>query len=167
VVPAKRSAGVLLFRQVPAGVEVLLGHMGGPFWARKDAGAWTIVKGEYEPPEEPEAAARREFTEELGLPAPPGEYVALGEVRQSGGKTVTAWAVAGDVDPATVVPGTFEMEWPPRSGRRETFPELDRVAWFGLAAAAEKIVGGQRAFLDRLAEHLADLDHADRGPGVG
>jgi predicted NUDIX family NTP pyrophosphohydrolase len=167
VVPAKRSAGILLFRRVPAGVEVLLGHMGGPFWARKDAGAWTIVKGEYEPPEEPEAAARREFTEELGLPAPSGEYLSLGEVRQSGGKTVTAWAVAGDLDPATIVPGTFELEWPPRSGKRQTFPELDRVAWFGLAAAAEKIVGGQRAFLERLAEHLADLDHADRGPGVG
>jgi predicted NUDIX family NTP pyrophosphohydrolase len=166
-VPAKRSAGILLFRQVPAGVEVLLGHMGGPFWAKKDAGAWTVVKGEYEPPEEPAVAARREFTEELGLPAPEGEYVELGEVRQSGGKTVTVWAVAGELDPATVVPGTFEMEWPPRSGRRQTFPELDRVEWFALADAAEKIVKGQRAFLDRLVEHLPDLDHADGGPGVG
>jgi predicted NUDIX family NTP pyrophosphohydrolase len=166
-VPGKRSAGILLFRQTSAGVEVLLGHMGGPFWAKKDDKAWTVVKGEYEPPEEPEAAARREFTEELGLPAPQGEYTGLGEVRQSGGKTVTVWAVAGELDPAAIVPGTFEMEWPPRSGKRQTFPELDRVAWFGLHQAAEKIVGGQRAFLERLAEHLADLDHADRGPGVG
>ena len=165
--PAKRSAGILLFRQVPGGVEVLLGHLGGPFWARKDARAWTIVKGEYEPPEQARAAARREFTEELGLPAPEGEYVELGEVRQSGGKTVTVWAVAGELDPARVVPGTFEMEWPPRSGKRQTFPELDRVAWLAPAEAAEKIVGGQRPFLERLAEHLADLDHADGGPGVG
>lgn len=164
---AKRSAGILLFRQAPGGAEVLLGHMGGPFWARKDAGAWTVVKGEYEPPEEPADAARREFTEELGLPAPDGEYVALGEVRQSGGKTVTVWAVAGDLDPAAVVPGTFEMEWPPRSGKRQTFPELDRVSWFAPAEAAEKIVGGQRPFLERLTEHLADLDHAGGGPGVG
>jgi predicted NUDIX family NTP pyrophosphohydrolase len=155
-----------VFRQVPDGVEVLLGHMGGPFWARKDAGAWTVVKGEYEPPEEPAAAARREFTEELGLPAPSGDYVALGDVRQSGGKTVTVWAVAGDLDPASVVPGTFEMEWPPRSGKMRSFPELDRVAWFPLAAAAAKIVGGQRPFLERLAGHLADLDHADGGPGM-
>ncbi|MGH3762184.1 NUDIX domain-containing protein [Actinophytocola sp.] len=165
--PGKRSAGILLFRRVPDGVEVLLGHLGGPFWAKKDAGAWTVVKGEYEPPEEPEAAARREFTEELGLPAPAGPYVGLGEVRQSGGKTVTVWAVAGELDPAAVVPGTFELEWPPRSGRMRTFPELDRVAWFSLADAAEKILGGQRAFLERLAEYLADLDHADRGPGMG
>jgi predicted NUDIX family NTP pyrophosphohydrolase len=166
-VAAKRSAGILLFRQVPGGTEVLLGHMGGPFWARKDAGAWTVVKGEYEPPEEPRDAARREFTEELGLPAPDGDYVALGEVKQSGGKIVTVWAVAGDLDPAAVVPGTFEMEWPPRSGKRQTFPELDRVAWFAPGEAAAKIVGGQRPFLERLAEHLADLDHADGGPGVG
>jgi predicted NUDIX family NTP pyrophosphohydrolase len=166
-VPGRTSAGILLYRQVAGGAEVLLGHMGGPFWARKDAGAWTVVKGEYEAPEEPRDAARREFTEELGLPAPAGEYVDLGEVRQSSGKKVTVWAVAGELDPAEVVPGTFEMEWPPRSGRRQEFPELDRVSWFGLPAAAEKIVGGQRAFLDRLAEHLADLDHPAGGPRVG
>jgi predicted NUDIX family NTP pyrophosphohydrolase len=154
----------MVFRRVPTGVEVLLGHMGGPFWARKDAGAWTVVKGEYEPPEEPAAAARREFTEELGLPAPEGDYVDLGSVRQSGGKTVTVWAVAGDVDPASVVPGTFEMEWPPKSGQLRTFPELDRVSWFAVADAAERIVGGQRPFLERLAEHLADLDRAGGDP---
>ena len=153
-VPAKRSAGILLFRQVSSGVEVLLGHMGGPFWAKKDAGAWTVVKGEYEADEEPADAARREFAEELGLPAPEGDYVDLGTVRQSGGKTVTVWAVAGDLDPAAVVPGTFEMEWPPRSGKFREFPELDRVAWFGLAEASDKIVKGQLAFLERLAERL-------------
>jgi predicted NUDIX family NTP pyrophosphohydrolase len=153
-VPAKRSAGLLLFRRADTGVEVLLGHMGGPFWARKDAGAWTMPKGEYEPDEEPLAAARREFTEELGLPVPPGEPVELGEVRQSGGKTVTAWALAGDLDPAEVVPGTFELEWPPRSGTKREFPELDRVAWVPLDEAAAKIVGAQRAFLERLARLL-------------
>jgi predicted NUDIX family NTP pyrophosphohydrolase len=151
-VPAKRSAGILLFRRAESGVEVLLGHMGGPFWARKDEGAWTLPKGEYEPDEEPEAAARREFTEELGLPVPAGDLVELGTVRQSGGKTVTAWALAADLDPAAAVPGTFEMEWPPRSGRKQEFPELDRIAWFPLDEAARKIVVGQRPFLDRLAE---------------
>ena len=163
----KRSAGILLFRRADGGPEVLLGHMGGPLWAKKDTAAWSVVKGEYQPGEEPEDAARREFTEELGLSAPDGDYVALGEVKQSGGKVVTVWAVAGELDPATIVPGTFEMEWPPRSGKRQTFPELDRVAWFDLDTARDKLVKGQRAFLDRLAGHLADLDHADRGPGVG
>ena len=120
--------------------EVLLGHMGGPFWAKKDAGGWSVPKGEYESDETPEAAARREFQEELGLPAPEGEYLPLGEVKQSGGKVVTVWAVEGDLDPAQVVPGTFEMEWPPRSGRTQEFPEVDRVAWFGLAEAEEKLL---------------------------
>ncbi|GAB3462040.1 NUDIX domain-containing protein [Actinophytocola sediminis] len=143
-----------MYRRSATGVEVLLGHMGGPFWARKDAAAWTLPKGEYEPDEEPAAAARREFTEELGLPVPPGELVPLGEVRQSGGKTVTAWALAGDLDPAEVVAGTFELEWPPKSGRVQEFPELDRVAWFPLELAAEKILRGQLPFLDRLATTL-------------
>ncbi|HEY3480202.1 MAG TPA: NUDIX domain-containing protein [Streptomyces sp.] len=129
---------------------MLLGHIGGPFWAKKDAAAWSLPKGELEPDEEPEAAARREFEEELGLPAPAGEYVPLGEVKQSGGKVVTAWAVAGDLDPAAVVPGTFSMEWPPRSGRQQEFPEVDRVAWFSLDVAREKLLKGQLPFLDRL-----------------
>ena len=149
---AKRSAGILLYRRSAGGVEVLLGHMGGPFWARKDAGAWSIPKGECEPDEEPLAAARREFQEELGLPVPDGELVELGEVRQSGGKVVTAWALAGDLDPAAVVPGTFEMEWPRGSGKLKEFAEIDRAEWFGLAAAEEKIVAGQRPLLGRLAE---------------
>ncbi|MEU4468130.1 NUDIX domain-containing protein [Streptomyces sp. NPDC024017] len=149
----KRSAGLLLFRPAGHGLEVLLGHMGGPFFARRDAGAWTVVKGEYEPDEPAWAAARREFQEELGLPPPDGEAIDLGEVRQTNGKIVTAWAVRADLDPATITPGTFRMEWPPRSGRHQEFPELDRVAWFGLDRARAVIVRAQAAFLDRLAEH--------------
>ncbi|WP_328559171.1 NUDIX domain-containing protein [Streptomyces coelicoflavus] len=150
----RRSAGLLLHRRGPGGErQVLLGHMGGPFYTRRDAGAWTVPKGEYDPAEPAWVAARREFEEELGLPPPEGEAVPLGEVRQAGGKAVTVWAVAADLDPATVVPGTFRMEWPPRSGRTEEFPELDRVAWFALDRAREVIVKAQAAFLDRLAEH--------------
>jgi predicted NUDIX family NTP pyrophosphohydrolase len=130
--------------------------MGGPLWARRDAGAWSVPKGEYGSDEPAEAAARREFLEELGLPAPGGEAVALGEVRQSGGKVVTAWAVEGDLDPATIVPGTFEMEWPRGSGRIREFPEIDRVAWFPLDLARQRIIAGQRPFLDRLAEAVGD-----------
>ncbi|GAB3132529.1 NUDIX domain-containing protein [Amycolatopsis sp. NPDC004378] len=150
----KRSAGLLLHRGRGEDVEVLLGHMGGPFWAKKDAAAWSLPKGELEPDEEPEAAARREFEEELGLPAPSGEYVPLGEVKQSG-KTVTAWAVEADLDPASVVPGTFTMEWPPRSGKQQEFPEMDRVEWFSLEVAREKLVKGQLVFLDRLLASVA------------
>ncbi|HWC81058.1 MAG TPA: NUDIX domain-containing protein [Pseudonocardiaceae bacterium] len=151
----KHSAGVVLFRSTGDELEVLLGHMGGPFWARKDEAAWSVPKGEYQPDEETaEQAARREFTEELGLPVPEGELRPLGEVKQSG-KTITAWALAADLDPDTVVPGTFDLEWPPRSGNIRQFPELDRVAWFDLAQAREKLVKGQRPFLDRIAELLA------------
>jgi predicted NUDIX family NTP pyrophosphohydrolase len=146
----RRSAGILLWRTGPHGPEVLLGHMGGPFWARRDAGSWTIPKGEYEPDDDPLASACREFAEEIGCPVPATEFVDLGEVRQSGGKVVRAWAAAGDLDPATAVSNTFELEWPPRSGRRQSFPELDRVGWFDLATAATKIVVAQREFLDRL-----------------
>ena len=147
----KRSAGILLFRRVGGTVEVLLGHMGGPFWADRDAGGWSIPKGEYDSDEQPLDAARREFQEELGLPAPDVE---LGAIRQSSGKIVTVWAGESDFDPDRIVPGTFEMEWPRGSGRRQEFPELDRVAWFGLDAAKAKLVSGQRAFIDRLAEIL-------------
>ncbi|MFJ6563241.1 NUDIX domain-containing protein [Streptomyces sp. NPDC091412] len=149
----RRSAGLLLYRRSGDGLEVLLGHMGGPFFARREAGAWTVPKGEYDPEEPAWEAARREFREELGLPPPGGEAVPLGEVRQTSGKTVTAWAIEGDLDPAAIVPGTFTMEWPPRSGRTQEFPELDRVAWLGLDRAREVIVTAQTAFLDRLAEH--------------
>ncbi|KAF2781536.1 MULTISPECIES: NUDIX domain-containing protein [unclassified Streptomyces] len=150
----RRSAGLLLHRRGPGGeLQVLLGHMGGPFYTRRDAGAWTVPKGEYDPAEPAWEAARREFEEELGLPPPEGGAVPLGEVRQAGGKLVTVWAVEADLDPAAVVPGTFTMEWPPRSGRTGEFPELDRVAWFALDRAREVIVKAQTAFLDRLAEH--------------
>ncbi|MFD8896591.1 NUDIX domain-containing protein [Streptomyces ardesiacus] len=150
----RRSAGLLLHRRGPdGGLQVLLGHMGGPYYARRDAGAWTVPKGEYDPAEPAWEAARREFREELGLAPPEGEAVALGEVRQAGGKTVAVWAVAADLDPAAVVPGTFRMEWPPKSGRTEEFPELDRVAWFPLDRAREVIVKAQAAFLDRFTEH--------------
>ncbi|MFJ8929714.1 NUDIX domain-containing protein [Streptomyces sp. NPDC102364] len=151
----KRSAGLLLFRRASGGVEVLLGHMGGPFWARKDAGAWGVPKGEYEQGETPWEAARREFQEELGLPPPEGTALPLGETVQSGGKHVTVWAVEADPDPAEMVPGTFTMEWPRGSGRTAEFPELDRVAWFGLAPARERIVKAQAVFLDRLAAQLS------------
>lgn len=153
---ARRSAGLLVYRQGSGGLQVLLGHMGGPLWARRDQGAWTLPKGEYdEAAEDALAAARREFTEELGLPVPAGAVLDLGEVRQGGGKRVTAFAVAGDLDPALVVPGTFEMVWPPRSGRMQSFPELDRVQWWGVSEAAGKLVTAQREFLDRLVASLA------------
>jgi len=155
-VAAKRSAGILLFRRSGSQTEVLLGHMGGPLWARRDARGWTIPKGEYEPDEQPEAAARREFTEELGLPVPAGELVELGEIRQSGGKTVTGWAIEADLDPDAVVAGTFQLEWPKGSGQLREFPELDRVAWLDLDTAQDKIVAAQATFLDRLAAHLRD-----------
>lgn len=150
----KTSAGLLLFRHADDGLEVLLGHMGGPFFARRDAGAWTVPKGEYVLDEESAwDAARREFQEELGLPPPDGEAVPLGEIKQSNGKVVTVWAMEADLDPATVVPGTFRMEWPPKSGQEQEFPELDRVEWFGLDRARAVIVKAQATFLDRLAEH--------------
>ncbi|MEW1774514.1 NUDIX domain-containing protein [Streptomyces sp. NPDC086777] len=149
----RRSAGLLLFRRTGEGLEVLLGHMGGPFFAKKDAGAWTVPKGEYEPDEPAWDAARREFREELGLAPPDGEAIGLGEVRQTNGKIVTAWAIEADLDPDTIEPGTFVMEWPPRSGRIQEFPELDRVAWLSPDRAREVIVKAQAAFLDRLAEH--------------
>src|SRR5262249_3805829 len=152
---AERSAGILLYRRSGLRVEVLLGHMGGPFWARKDAGAWSLPKGLYEPDEDPLDAARREFTEELGLPAPAGTLVELGAARQSSGKVVTVGAVEGDLDPAAGVPGTFTWGWPRGSGRLREFPEVDRADWFGLDDARDKLVSGQRVFLDRLAELLA------------
>jgi predicted NUDIX family NTP pyrophosphohydrolase len=146
---AKLSAGVLVHRQISGAVEILLVHPGGPFWRSKDAGAWSIPKGEYDENEDPEAAARREFSEETGWVLA-GDLVPLGAVRQSGGKTVTAFAVEGDFDVSTLRSNTFELEWPPRSGRKQAFPEVDRAAWFGLAEASRKIIVGQRPFLERL-----------------
>jgi predicted NUDIX family NTP pyrophosphohydrolase len=148
---ARTSAGLLLYRRRGEGIEVLLAHMGGPFWARKDEAAWSIVKGEYTEDEDAYAAARREFLEETGLEPPGGTAVPLGDIRQSGGKLVVAWALEGDLDPQAIVPGTFLLEWPPRSGREQEFPEIDRVDWFDPATARTKIVRAQTVFLDRLA----------------
>ncbi|WP_227999194.1 NUDIX domain-containing protein [Nocardia australiensis] len=154
----KFSAGIVLFRRTSGDTEVLIGHMGGPFWARKDNEAWSIPKGEFDPEQETaRAAAQREFTEELGLPVPPGEWLPLGEVRYGSGKSgkeLAVWAIEADLDPAAVVPGTFELEWPPKSGRRTSFPEIDRAAWFDLATAHDKLGAGQRPLLARLAERL-------------
>jgi predicted NUDIX family NTP pyrophosphohydrolase len=146
------SAGLVVFREREGALQVLLAHMGGPYWARKDAGAWSIPKGELEEGEDPLAGARREYGEELGQPPPDGAVIELGEVRQRGGKRVVAFAVEGDFDPAQLRPGTFELEWPPRSGHRQAFPEVDRVAWFDLATATDKLVRGQLPLLDRLAD---------------
>jgi len=146
----RRSAGILLHRRGAAGVEVLLVHPGGPFWAKKDAGAWSIPKGEHEEGEDAQACALREFEEETGSAPAPGELSDLGTVRQKSGKVVQAWALAGDLDPETLRSNTFEVEWPPRSGRRQAFPEVDRAAWFTLDIAREKINPAQAAFLDRL-----------------
>ena len=151
---ARRSAGILLYRVARGEPEVLLVHPGGPFWARKDAGAWSIPKGEYEDGENPQACALREFEEELGVGLPPGELAELGSVKQKGGKVVTAWAAEGDLDADSVRSNTFTMEWPPRSGRTAEFPEIDRAGWFGIETAREKLVPAQAELLDRLLERL-------------
>ncbi len=151
---AARSAGILVYRRRAEAVEVLLVHPGGPFWARRDAGAWSIPKGEHTGAEEPEAAARREFAEETGWPLS-GAVLPLGDVRQKAGKTVTAFAAEGDFDAGTLASNRFEMEWPPRSGRMQSFPEVDRAGWFSVAEAREKLVEGQRPLLDRLLAALA------------
>jgi predicted NUDIX family NTP pyrophosphohydrolase len=150
---AKQSSGLLLFRESGGQLEVLLVHAGGPFWAKKDDGAWSIPKGEFTDGEDPLAAARREFKEELGV-AVDGEFISVGAVKQSGGKVVHAWAVRGDFDVSRHKSNTFSIEWPPRSGRRQEFPEVDRAEWFGLEAARTKILKGQAGFLDRLMGRL-------------
>ena len=148
---AAKSAGILLYKREGGTLKVLLVHPGGPFWARKDAGAWSIPKGEYVEGEDPEAAARREFEEELGI-ALEADLQPLGETVQPSRKRVIAFAAEGDLDVAAIRSNTFEIEWPPRSGRKKSFPEVDRAGWFTLEEAREKILSGQRAFLDRLAE---------------
>jgi predicted NUDIX family NTP pyrophosphohydrolase len=149
----RTSAGILMYRQRDGALEVLLVHPGGPVWARRDQGAWSIPKGEYEEGEEPLAAARREFAEELGSPVPDGETTDLGEIRQKSGKRVRAWAIAGDLDAEPIQSNMFTMEWPPRSGQLREFPEVDRAQWFDLAQARERINPAQVALLDRL-EHI-------------
>jgi len=149
----KRSAGVLLFRRKGPQIEVLLAHPGGPFWKNKDEGVWSIPKGEYGENESPLTAAKRELAEETGL-KPLGEFLPLGEIRQAGGKVVTAWAVEGNFDAATMHSNTFSMPWPPGSGKLQQFPEIDRAEWFSLEVARDKIIKGQVELLERLAAHL-------------
>jgi predicted NUDIX family NTP pyrophosphohydrolase len=151
---ARKSAGIVLYRSGVAGIEVLLVHPGGPFWAKQDAGAWSIPKGEYEDGEDPLACALREFEEETGTRLGSDDLVELGSVRQKSGKQVTAWAVAGDLDAEAVRSNTFVMEWPPRSGRQAEFPEIDRAQWFGVDVAREKLVSAQAELLDRLLQRV-------------
>jgi predicted NUDIX family NTP pyrophosphohydrolase len=146
----RTSAGIVLWRERAGRLEVLLGHPGGPYFAGKDAGHWTVLKGEADPGEDLPAVARREFEEETGYEPPDGPMIELGDIRQRSGKRVLAWAVEGDLDAETAVSNSFEMEWPPRSGRIREFPEIDRVAWFDLDEARVKIKPAQAPFLDRL-----------------
>jgi len=148
-----QSAGLLLFRQRDKKVQVLLAHPGGPFWSRKDQGVWTIPKGLIGPSESLLSAAQREFAEETGY-RPGGEAIPLGSAKQPGGKVVHVWAIEEDWDPADLQSNTFEMEWPPGTGRLQSFPEIDRASWFGIAEARLKVLNGQAAFLDHLLETL-------------
>lgn len=152
-----RSAGIVMYRGRGAQLRLLLVHPGGPFWAKKDQGAWSIPKGEYAAGEDPLAVARREFEEELGSPPPPNASIQLGELVQPSRKVVTAFAVEGDFDPSTLRSNLFEMEWPRGSGRMQSFPEVNRAEWFTLDAAREKILSGQRPFIDRLLARIGDL----------
>ncbi|MGQ0810698.1 MAG: NUDIX domain-containing protein [Nitrospiraceae bacterium] len=150
----KRSAGIVLYRMRGGALQVFLVHPGGPFWRNKDEGTWSIPKGEFEEGDDPLAAARREFQEETGVEVS-GEFRALSPLKQPSGKVVYAWAVEGDCDPANIVSNTFSMEWPPRSGKQQAFPEVDRAEWFSLSQAHSKLLPGQRGFL----EQLQRLDH--------
>lgn len=152
----KRSAGVLLYRRGGEGVEVLLVHPGGPFWAKKDLGAWSIPKGEYEHGDDPLETALRELEEETGHRLDATDLLELGEVRQRGGKILTAWAAPGDLDAGAITSNTFTMEWPPRSGKLREYPEVDRAGWFGLAAARQKVLAAQAELIDRLLSALAE-----------
>ena len=151
---AKRSAGLLMFRGQGSDLQVFLVHPGGPFWQKKDLGAWMLPKGEYGDREDPWTAAKREFEEETGT-RPAGEFIPLGEVQQTGGKTVVAWAFEGDLDPAKLKSNSFRMEWPPKSGQTREFPEVDRGEWFPLPAARQKILPSQLPFLDRLQKMIS------------
>ncbi|MGB7438980.1 MAG: NUDIX domain-containing protein [Candidatus Acidiferrum sp.] len=149
----KLSAGILLFRKCDSAVQVLLVHPGGPFWKNKDAGSWSIPKGEYNESEDPLTAAKREFQEETGIEIH-GEFISLDKLKQPGGKIVSAWAVQGDCSPIAIRSNTFSIEWPPKSGRKQEFPEIDRADWFTLPDARKQLLKGQQAFLDRLIAHI-------------
>jgi predicted NUDIX family NTP pyrophosphohydrolase len=150
----KLSAGILMFRKAGTTLEVFLVHPGGPFWRNKDAGAWSIPKGEYNEGDDPLEAAKREFREETGASVE-GDFLPLGQVKQAGGKIVTAWAIEGQRSPDAIRSNTFSMEWPPKSGRQQEFPEVDRAAWFSVENAKERIFKGQLEFLNRLATQVA------------
>ncbi len=150
----KTSAGILLYRRGEAGLEVLIGHMGGPFWERKDAGAWSIPKGEMQEGENTLAVAKREFEEELGSPPPEEPYLELGEVRQASGKRVIVFAAQGNLDTASVRSNNFELEWPRGSGQIQEFPEIDRAAWLSIAQARERLIPAQASFVERLEQAL-------------
>lgn len=152
----QQSAGLLLYRKQESGLEVFLVHPGGPFWAKKDSGSWSIPKGEFQE-EDSLLAAKREFYEETGLPAPRGQYLPLTRIKQKGGKTIHAWAVAGQIDAGQIRSNSFEMEWPPRSGKWQTFPEVDRGTWFSVEEALEKINPGQAGLIRELVEKLEEL----------
>lgn len=158
---AKLSAGILLYRQNSGSIEVLIGHPGGPFWARKDAGSWSIPKGEYDTHEDPWVAAQREFAEEIGCPVPHGSPVAFDPVKQPGGKILTIFALEGDIDISAAHSNTFVLEWPKGSGILREYPELDRVAWLSVEQARSKLLRGQVSLLDRLLERI----HNDQGFG--
>ena len=151
----KLSAGILMYRRSARGIELLLAHPGGPFWAHKDQGAWSIPKGEYGEDEDPLAAAKREFAEELGSALPARPLLKLGAIKQPSQKVITAFAVEGDFDPATLASNRFELEWPPKSGRKQSFAEIDSARWFAPEEAREKILPGQAPFIDRLPEYLS------------
>jgi len=154
----KKSAGIFMYRFREMKLQVFLVHPGGPFWSRKDKAAWSIPKGEFDDLEAPLEAAKREFQEETGISVT-GDFIDLGEVKQPGRKIIYVWAVEGDCDPAAIKSNTFEMQWPPKSGKYKSFPEVDRAGWFSLGAAREKLHKGQVVLIDRLAEKLGvDLD---------
>ena len=150
----KHSAGIIVFRQTGTEPEVLLGHMGAPWWAKKETGAWSIPKGEIEEGENPLETAKREFGEELGLDLPEGDFIQLGSIEQPNNKTVSAWAIEADIDASNIKSNTFNAEWPPKSGQVQEFPEIDQAGWFSLPEAAEKAVKGQGQLFERLAEHI-------------
>lgn len=160
---AKQSAGLLVYRKTADQVEVLLVHPGGPFWSKKDTHAWSIPKGEYKDSEAPFEVAKREFKEEIGQEAPNGEYLELGEIKQTGGKRIVAWAIEKDLGPIEVKSNTFKIEWPPKSGQQQEFPEVDKADWFDLPTASAKLHPGQNEFLKQLAEKL-NVKFEDQNP---
>lgn len=152
----KKSAGILPYRFVNGAPEVLLVHPGGPFWAKKDAGAWSVVKGEFTDDEEPLAAARREFEEETGVRLKDSRFIPLTPIKQKSGKTVYAWALQTDLDPGNITSNTFEMEWPPSSGKKQSFPEIDKAGWFTIKEAKEKILAAQSPLIDELLKKITE-----------